>query len=213
VLGDNQAEWHRVYERIYTVTGRHFFREVYRAILPPKSIPLDIARKQEDAEYDLWMERTTGYLHGADSASKIVGINEATREQVRKELSAGVVNGEGIEALAARIDKLYLDHIIPNRSETIARTEVINASNMGSYQGAAATGVATEKQWISTHDDRARPDHWNVADGGADGQVSKMEDPFVVGGHKLMWPGDSSQGAPADQIINCRCTLGYPVTW
>jgi hypothetical protein len=33
-----------------------------------------------------------------------------------------------------------------------------------------------------------------------------MDEPFVVDGEQLMFPGDTSMGATARNIVNCRCT-------
>ena len=41
----------------------------------------------------------------------------------------------------------------------------------------------------------------------ANGQQVLLEEPFTVGGEKLMHPGDSSMGASAKNIIHCRCTM------
>lgn len=54
--------------------------------------------------------------------------------------------------------------------------------------------------WASMKDERVRIDHWQ-----ADGQTVPINEPFVVGGYRMMFPLDDSLGAPVEQIINCRC--------
>jgi hypothetical protein len=39
----------------------------------------------------------------------------------------------------------------------------------------------------------------------ADGQRVGVDDVFTVGGERLRFPSDSSLGASAKNIINCRC--------
>lgn len=137
-------------------------------------------------------------------AMKVQQISTRTVAQIRLELTDGVAQGESIPELAKRIDSLYLEQIIPNRSTVIARTEVIGASNYGSNEAASQSGLTLNKVWLATEDSRTRPDHAN-----ADGQEVPMDQPFNVGGSQLMFPGDSSLGATADEIIQCRCTQYY----
>ena len=54
--------------------------------------------------------------------------------------------------------------------------------------------------WVSMRDERVRVNHWN-----ADGQTVPVNEPFIVGGYKMMFPLDDSLGAPIEEIINCRC--------
>ena len=138
-----------------------------------------------------------------DGAAKVKGITETTRKRIQHEIAQGIANEETIDQIVTRIDGLYLDSIIPNRSETIARTETISASNQASMFGARATGLDLDKEWIATRDGRTREDH---AD--ADGQRVPLDQPFVVGGVEMDTPGTS--GDPAEDI-NCRCTQGYHV--
>jgi hypothetical protein len=139
-----------------------------------------------------------------ESGKKITQITETTRNQVRLALSEGVAAGEGIDVIAKRLDALYLDKIIPYRSEVIARTEVIAASNLGSRAGAKQTGLVLNHEWISTRDTRTRDFHAM-----ADGETVPMDIPYLVGGEQLMFPGDTSHGASGGNIINCRCTEGF----
>jgi uncharacterized protein with gpF-like domain len=59
------------------------------------------------------------------------------------------------------------------------------------------------KEWLTAGDERVRDMH--VA---ADGQITKLDDYFNVGGEYLMYPGDPN-GSP-ENIINCRC-VSLPV--
>ncbi len=138
------------------------------------------------------------------AGTKVSQINQTTLDLLRQALADGVDAGESIPQLAKRIDTLYLQQIIPNRSTVIARTEVVAASNWGAVQAAKQSGLTLNKVWLATADGRTRPDH---AD--ADGQEVAMDEPFEVGGYQLMQPGDNTMGAPASQLANCRCTVFF----
>ena len=91
-----------------------------------------------------------------------------------------------------------------NRDSAIrtARTAVTNAQNAGrmdSYVAATKIGIEMEREWVSALDARTRPEHAE-----ADGQVVGVDEPFIVGGEKLMFPGDRS--GSGWNIYNCRCT-------
>lgn len=115
-----------------------------------------------------------------------------------------------------RITARYAERALRFRADNIAKTESLNALRAGRdegirqaiEQGAIAPG-ATQKVWDSSGDARVRPDHRAM-----DGQSVGMNEPFVApDGSRLMYPGDSSLGAGADQIINCRCVVDYRVDW
>ena len=63
------------------------------------------------------------------------------------------------------------------------------------------------KTWRTAGDKLVRDLHKKV-----NGQRVKMSEPFVVNGESLMYPGDSSRGASAGNIINCRCGAEYSAT-
>ena len=134
--------------------------------------------------------------------NKIKQISTTTQAQIRLELTDGVAQGESIPQLAKRIDALYLEQIIPNRSTVIARSECVASSNYASIQAAQNSGLTLNKVWLATEDARTRPAHAE-----ADGQEVGMDEQFDVGGEKLDYPGDSS-GSP-ENIIQCRCSVYY----
>ncbi len=114
-----------------------------------------------------------------------------------------MAQGASIDDLAASVQDVF-DVASRNRALTIARTEVISASN-GSASLAAAqlpADVAAGQEFIATRDERTRDDHSE-----ADGQIVAMGQPFDVGGESLLYPGDPA-GSP-ENVINCRCTVAF----
>lgn len=88
------------------------------------------------------------------------------------------------------------------RARRIARTETISAMNAATLEGWRQSEVIGGKEWACACDKVSREWHKN-----ADGQQVPLEEPFIVGGEKLMHPGDSSMGASAKNVIHCRCTM------
>lgn len=88
------------------------------------------------------------------------------------------------------------------RARRIARSETIPAANAAKLEGWRQSAVVTEKEWMCAGGPRSRQAHKD-----ADGQTVPIDEPFIVGGEKLMHPGDSSMGASAKNTINCRCTM------
>jgi HK97 family phage portal protein len=126
-------------------------------------------------------------------------VNAETARMLLEELAAGLANGEGIDVIAQRINRVF-DFNDNIRAERIARTEItglVNASHVEAYR---QSGVIHEKRWLATFDERTRDTHID-----ADGQTVPVDGKFSVGMDMLEYPGDPrSSGA---EIINCRCTV------
>jgi hypothetical protein len=191
-------------------------RSIYREVVPEfaRRVDAGLMRLREEKglpswippdtpKLDFWLMRADHWL-ATEGGRKIKGITETTRKQVADYLREGLHKGDGIPELARRVDKLYLEQIIPHRSVVIARTEVICASNLGSRIGAESTGIPLDKHWMATWDKRTRDAHAL-----ANGQVRRFDEPYHVNGEPLNFPGDSSLGASAGNTIMCRCTEGY----
>ena len=128
-------------------------------------------------------------------------VNEGTFRVLGDTLSEGLVAGEGIPELTARVQTVFADSWRGTEasSRRIARTEIIGAANKGAMEGYKAGG-ATSKEWIAEIDDRVREEH-----AAANGQIVPIHLGFSVAGEALAHPGDPS-GSP-ENIINCRCTV------
>jgi hypothetical protein len=133
---------------------------------------------------------------------KVKEINQTTRKKLRDILAAATREGETVKQAAKRIDRLYLDEIIPNRSFVIARTEIGAAANYAGLAAARDTSLRMRKEWNTNVDGRERDTHRAV-----DGQVVNLDDDFQVGGEALGFPGDPR--GSAENVIQCRCFLTY----
>jgi len=88
------------------------------------------------------------------------------------------------------------------RGALIARTETHSAGNYGAQKQAASTGLVLRREWIAAT--TARDSHRD-----ANTQTVGMDEPFIIGGESLDYPGDPSGSAA--NVINCRCSVGYLV--
>lgn len=145
----------------------------------------------------------------AQRRQELVNIPDDVTGQLRTALSDLAAKQGTNVADAADAVQTMLDEGYPSwdgRANLIARTETVGANNQGSLAQALAIADADQltgrKTWLSTSDNRTRPDH---AD--ADGQTVGLDENFTVGGVEMNGPGDNSGGA--DQVCNCRCTLTY----
>jgi HK97 family phage portal protein len=96
--------------------------------------------------------------------------------------------------------------ITQNRVEMIARTEATYARNLSLNDTYSDNPFVKARTWISAQDNDTR----TVPDGGhrkANDQTQPIGEPFNVGGQKLMFPGDTSLGATAMNIVQCRCRI------
>ena len=103
----------------------------------------------------------------------------------------------------------YEDRLLESRATNIARTEALSSMNASGGEAMSqvvddglASNDAIDETWDAAADSRTRPDHF-----AADGQTIIHGESFSVGGYQMRFPGDTSMGAGADQIVNCRCVV------
>jgi len=127
-------------------------------------------------------------------AEEVKGINDTTKEQLRKTISVGIAATEGIVQIRKRIREVF-DTASKSRANMIARTETHNTVSAGTFETYKGAKVK-QKEWLATSDSRTRDSH-----GAINREVRDITKPFSNG---LMYPGASG---PASEVINCRCTL------
>lgn len=136
-------------------------------------------------------------------------ISETIEEAIRKDLIdtaiESAIQGErlGNNEIANTVKDKFKARI-PTKAEIIANTEITNMAGAAKYTEASVINEKTEvsivKTWITELDERARIDHIL-----ANGQTVGIDEPFIVGGEALNFPGDTSLGASVGNVINCRC--------
>ena len=197
------AIWKR-YEQLYTLVGADFARDQYNRL---KGNDPDLLTKEEDVWYNYLRHYVKNRLW-----KRIESVNQTSVETagriINDVLSQTVSEGLGAYETATRIRKGLIEEGIKYnqwRALRIARTEIMTASNIGSMEGAKATGEALEKFWIATYDSRTRDTHMVI-----EAQNPKMmNETFQVGMYNMQHPGDPAGGA--EEVINCRCTIAYNV--
>ena len=89
------------------------------------------------------------------------------------------------------------------RSMNISANESNSIADYNQFVSMVEQGY-TKKAWKTTIDGKERKIHKD-----ANNQTVNIQEPFIVGGEKLMFPHDESLGASEKNIIHCRCAAKY----
>ena len=186
------------------------YRKVYKRVVPvfaQQTYDQMIASVQKRAK-PTWDEIIDKWMEG-NNTNLISGVTAKTRERIEKQVAIALSEGYGVAKFASELPKEW--GFSQKRGELIGRTEIIRASNLGSLEGAIASGIPSKKVWLSTRDGRTRTfakgmfDHLIM-----DGQkADELQGIFDVNGEPMLFPADSSLGASPGNTINCRCTIIY----
>ena len=171
------------------------------------------AREMDDRLYNrkdeiLWEDMFRNYMFER-SLLKAKSILTTQQDEINRIIdivtSEGSREGWSIDRISDEITR-YLERdfvkIQAYHAERIARTEVIGASNQGSFQSAARSGLNMKKQWLTSGLKGIRDSHLLYESMG----LVSMDYSYNRG---LKHPGDP--GADPGEIINCRCTIIYDV--
>jgi uncharacterized protein with gpF-like domain len=183
--------WNTAYTQIYLDAAKQAGRDNVQHELAacPELLTKDVAEST-------WLQRVRERLAKV-GAERVQLVLETTKADIARIVAAGIADGLPIFDIAKQIDTLYLEQIIPNRSEVIARTESSTAMNTARVETVNAYEIPYHKEWSAYNDSRSRPDH-----AGMNTETVAQNDTFSNG---LEYPGDPS-GDPGE-VINCRCDV------
>ena len=132
-------------------------------------------------------------------------VTETMATDLKNVLTEGITSGLSSSEIIANMNMLEGNH------RTIARTEVGSAVNEASFEMTKAemehlgmTGI-TKKGWTTANDEKVRDSHQQAGEDYGEGKEIPIDQPFIVGGKAIMFPGEYAADAP-EETINCRCT-------
>jgi len=149
-------------------------------------------------------QKTLNYLK--DKIYKFANIindttNKKIQERISKTLSEGLEENMSIaditEKVVLEVGDLF-DSMSVGRAKNIAQTEITGALNYGALESYKEAGIEY-KEWIDVGDDKVRDGHRASVV-----KIVKIDEPFIVDGEELMYPGDPN--GSASNICECRCT-------
>lgn len=161
------------------------------------------------------IQQQTGTHHASRSQQSASIIAQTTQDDASRALvetqqqasdQGKFLSKKELAAAAA----LRLRQLSVGRLNTIAATETQNPAeqakqtefeSLSDFQYQGIHERTKQKEWVAILDNVTRADHAE-----ADGQIVVFDEPYIVGGQKLMFPGDMSLGATIDNVINCRCS-------
>ena len=168
----------------------------------------DVAKQVPGYSFDLVSAQTVRKLATEDKTLlpyKYVDGRKDERwntKKVNSEILQGIIQGESIPKIAKRlgnVTEMNKESAIRN-----ARTAITGAQNSGRFDGMKQLeddGVILKKEWVAAVDSHTREAHLEL-----NGQQVDVDEPFVVDGKEIMFPGDPECEYP-ELVYNCRCAL------
>lgn len=185
---------------VYQRVGKEFANAIYK----------NLTKTKNEVLFTSWDQHMTNFALNR-SLDRINNINLVSIQRIRKVINQGIQEEQGTDEIARMIRSSY--PMSMRRAQTIARTEIVSASNEGAVLGAASTGLDYKKEWIAAIDSRTRSfDNGDMYDHvEMDGEQVEKNEPFMTpttrGKEALDYPGDPN-GSPGN-VINCRCTVAF----
>src|SRR5690606_36174120 len=186
-------------------------RDVYVSILPREAVAIakEVDRNlPKDKKvngigfFSSYWKRWIQQAYLTLTSDMITNITETTKDKIRQLLSNGREQNLSYRGLAKYMtDELKRDDFTRSRSLTIARTESTRAANIGQQQMAQTSNIVLNKKWEGRDDGRERATHIAASRQ----EPIPKDEPFIVGGFPMQYPGDRS--APASESVNCRCSM------
>jgi hypothetical protein len=182
----------------------HFSRELLEALEPVTQSVLQRAGEElyteigQDDPWKLAPKTALDFIRGRDKLLEKVG--DTAQSQLNTSLAEGLANGDTTEQLTDRVRGVF-NKLQNFEARRIAMTETSAAYGFSRHKAMNDAGVEY-KSWLSSHGPTVREAHAAAEAQYGDAPIP-IDEPFVVDGEDLMYPGDES-GSPGN-VINCHC--------
>ncbi len=128
--------------------------------------------------------------------NKLSGVPQEVYDRLKAQLEEGLKAGETTAQLSARVKTIF-NGIADGDAQRIALTETSAVYGAGRAAAMEQAGVQW-KQWLTSGNANVRAAHRD-----ANGQTVAADEPFIVDGEELSYPGDDA--GSAGNVINCHC--------
>lgn len=162
------------------------------------------------APQERWVDNARGELFSEDPAGLKNYLDRKSRDKTYdRAVRRALRDGKALPPETARKALAGLQSgLLRVRATAISRTEVLTGLNAGkfrAYQQAVEDGsldpITARKIWRDSSDADVRHSH-AVLDGDSVGLLEPFRSPT---GARMMYPGDTSLGANAEDVVQCRC--------
>jgi len=164
------------------------------------------------ANQETWVSSARRRLVDLDNAYFSMELRD---KRFDRTVARAIADGRPLPA--ETIEKLttaYKNNALRYRGESIARTEALQSLNRSENEAylqavdlGAVNRASARRVWDSVGDGRVRWSHSKM-----EAQEVGLDEPFVSPrGARMMHPGDTSLGAPADEVVMCRCRVRMKV--
>ena len=162
-----------------------------------------------------WVDSTRADLQALDKRYFTRDLRDKRFDGI---VHRAIKEGKPLDAeTVQRLTTRYEANALRYRGEAIGRTEALAALNHAdreAYKQAVDSGAAREQdiqRFWRTGGANIRDTHSELD---VSGKSVGLNEPFVSSsGARLMQPGDTSLGAPAEEIIHCKCHVVTRVDW
>ena len=190
--------------KCYILVGDYFGREQLKEFQKYEKTQKRITRNTYPLFSKGWQAWVIDYLRKV-GGSKIVTLTDTFISAVVLEIIKAQSEITTLEELAEIIEKKVNN---PNfyrwQAMRIARTETSMMVNASQYISTDYTSIVIDKVWHHYSSQNERPSHVDMEGK----RIGKLE-AFEVDGERMLYPTDSSLGATARNIIQCRCRALY----
>lgn len=204
-IDENEPIIRRTIKRHISYSVRQFGEATFTNA--KSAFPGKVETKQ-NRKWDDWAERFIEKRTGQAITEVIGTTRKKVVSTVKRLVQEAVIDGRTNEEIASELSE-EISNISKARARTIAKTEVGMASANASIEAVRSLQLPSMvKEWISAQDDRVRDDENHADHAAMDGEEAELDEKFTVPPDTDMdGPGDPS--APPEQVINCRCVLGF----
>ena len=195
-------------EELNEILEKHY-DDALKAFVPFIILEVDRALKEEDIRTLSRMEKVAIISAVTTFVAKevprsVLAISKTTNKYIVQALEDNIGDNTGAYKQLQSKNMVRADTIAVTETQKAAEgTKQIASSTSEEIVAAGGLGAVmlrTIKEWITRLDLRVRSAHQL-----AHGQIRQLEEPYLVDGEQLMYPGDMSLGASIGNVVNCRC--------